>query len=174
MSNEPFANQPGDQTPDWGQDPTPGAVTRAASVGKRVGAYIIDAIGLAIVVAILLSVSQLGGGVTAMGTGRGYVGNLITAVIFLAYFGLMEAGSGQTLGKKMLGIKAVSVDGSPLTLQAALVRRLPFVIGSIIPTAIGGLVGFVLVLVILITAIQDDPEHRGLHDKWAGSKVIEA
>jgi hypothetical protein len=32
----------------------------------------------------------------------------------------------------------------------------------------------VLVLVILITAIQDDPEHRGLHDKWAGSKVIEA
>ena len=179
MSNDPFANQPTDPTPGatpgWGQDPTPGAIVRPASVGKRVGAYIIDVIGLAIVIGLVLAVTDIGGGLLGMAaSGRGYIGNLIAAVVSLAYFTFMEAGSGQTLAKKLLKIKAVSADGSPLTLQSALVRRLPFVIGSIIPTAIGGLVGFVLVLAILITAIQDEPEHRGIHDKWAGTKVIEA
>lgn len=175
MSNDPFANQPVDPTPGWGQDPTPGAVVRPASVGKRVGAYIIDAIGLGILVAIVLTVTGIGGGLMGMATtGQGYFGNLIAAVATLAYFGLMEAGSGQTIAKKLLGIRAVSADGSPVTLQAAVLRRLPFVVGSLIPGTIGGLVGFVLILAILITAIQDEPENRGIHDKWAGTKVIEA
>jgi uncharacterized RDD family membrane protein YckC len=73
----------------------------------------------------------------------------------------------------MFGIKAVMADGSPVTLQAALIRRLPFYIGNVIPL-IGGLVSLALVLAILITSIQDEPEHRGLHDKWAGTKVIDA
>jgi uncharacterized RDD family membrane protein YckC len=182
MSNDPFANQPTDPTPGadpgatpgWGQDPTPGAIVRPASVGKRVGAYIIDVIGLAIVVGVVLAVTGIGGGLLGMAaSGQGYIGNVIAALVSLAYFGLMEAGSGQTLAKKMLKIRAVAADGSPLSLQAALVRRLPFVVGSLLPTQLGSLIGFVLVLAILITAIQDEPEHRGIHDKWAGSKVVD-
>ena len=184
MSNDPFANQPVDPTPGadpgatpgWGQDLTPGAIVRPASVGKRVGAFIIDVVGLSIVVGLVLAVTGIGGpmGLATATGGRGYLGSVITALATLAYFALMEAGSGQTIAKKLLGIRAVAADGSPLSLQSALVRRLPFVVGSLIPTGIGGLVGFVLVLAILITAIQDEPEHRGIHDKWANSKVIDA
>jgi uncharacterized RDD family membrane protein YckC len=173
MSNEPFTRQPADQTPGWTRRPTPGAVTPAASADKRVGAFIIDSIGLAIVAAILVAVTRRGGDAETVNTGLGYVG-IVATVIFMTYFGLIETGSGQTLGKKLLHIKAVSADGSPLPAQAAFVRRLPFAIGIVIPTGIGVLVCFVVVLMILITALQDEPEHRGFHDKWAGSKVVDA
>lgn len=190
MSNDPSSERPSDGPPNWGADPAPNAGPdpsqgwgqeplagpggRAASVGKRVGAYIVDAIGLGIVVGLVLYFTGLGGGLAGMGTGQGYVANLLSAVAVLAYFGLMEAGSGQTIAKKMFGIKAVAANGGALTLQSAVVRRLPFVVGSLIPTSLGGLVQFVLVLAILITAIQDEPDNRGIHDKWAGTRVVEA
>jgi uncharacterized RDD family membrane protein YckC len=170
MSNDPFAEQPGDPPPQWGQDPSPGvppspgAGIRAASVGKRVGALIVDGIGLGIVVTILLAI---------IGIDSPYIRTLLMSIAGVAYFALMEASSGQTIAKKLFGIKAVAADGSPVTLQSAVLRRLPFYVGGLLPGIIGGLVSFGLVLAILITAIQDEPEHRGLHDKWAGTKVID-
>jgi uncharacterized RDD family membrane protein YckC len=74
----------------------------------------------------------------------------------------------------LFGIKVVMADGSAATLQATLMRRLPLAVVIIIPTGIGWLVGFGLALAVLITTIQDEVEHRGLHDKWAGTKVIDA
>lgn len=186
MSNDPFADQPGEHgsdwggdpsagppppppgaAPGWGADPGAGAIVGPASVGKRVGAYIIDGLGLAIVGGILLVILGFNIG--------GYAANLIMTVAVVAYFGLMEGSAGgQTIAKKLFRIKVVSANGSPATLQATVMRRLPFVVGSIIPGALGGLIGFVLVLVILITTIQNEPEHRGFHDNWAGTKVIDA
>jgi uncharacterized RDD family membrane protein YckC len=171
MSNDPFAEQPGDPPPQWGQDQTPspppgGAPSvGAASVGKRVGAWIVDGIGLGIIILIVLAILGLRPG--------SYLYNILQAVAAIAYFAVLEGSSGQTIAKRLFGIKAVSADGSPLTMQAALLRRLPFYIGAVIPF-LGFLVAFGLLLAILITTIQDEPEHRGLHDKWAGTRVIDA
>jgi uncharacterized RDD family membrane protein YckC len=185
MSNDPFAEQPGDPLPgpgdpppprpgdpppQWGQDPTPGvppgaaAGIRAASVGKRVGAFIIDGIGLGIVLTILLAI---------VGIDSPYIRTIIMSIAGVAYFAAMEGSSGQTLAKKMFGIKVVAADGSPVTMQGALLRRLPFYVGGLLPGFLGALVSFGLLLALLITTIQEEPEHRGLHDKWADTKVIE-
>jgi uncharacterized RDD family membrane protein YckC len=170
MSNDPFAEQPGDPPPQWGQDPTPGVSPgpgpgiRAASVGKRVGAFVIDGIGLGILLTILLGL---------MGITSPYIRTIIMSIAGVAYFALMEGSSGQTLAKRMFGIKVVAADGSPVTLQGALLRRLPFYVGGLLPGFLGALVSFGLLLTLLITTIQEEPEHRGLHDKWADTKVIE-
>jgi uncharacterized RDD family membrane protein YckC len=135
-------------------------------VGKRTGALLLDSIGIGIVVNVVLLPTQLGIGDT-------YIRSIIIAIAAIAYFSLIEAGSGQTIAKRLLGIRVVSEDGSPLTLQQALMRRVPFYVGSVIPTALGGLITFGLLLGILITAIQEQTAHQGLHDKWARTRVIE-
>lgn len=158
---------------EWGEDAVPAET--AASVGKRVGAYLLDVIGVTIIVYIVLLLTGLAQSMMdPTATGQAYVSNLLAAVLTLAYFVLLEAGSGQTLAKRLLGIKAVMADGSPLTTEAALKRRFWFMLGAVIPTALGSLIGIVIVLVILITAIQDQPLHQGFHDRFASTKVIEA
>jgi len=162
----------------WDVDPAPAAGTRPANVGKRVGAYIIDMLLLTIAFVIVGVIVGLGSGPVpatpeAVSAGQSYMYSVITAGLTLAYFMLLEASSGQTLGKRMLRIKALMADGSPVTLEAAFKRRVLFVIGSVIPL-IGGLISFAVPLAALITAIQDDPNNQGFHDRWATTRVVEA
>lgn len=196
MSNDPFNDRPGDSsrdfndapppdpspagsssTFDWGGDPDPLAGSRPATVGKRVGAYIIDSVMLAVVFGIvgLVALGSTGGlpaTPEAVSGGQTFTWSVITAALTLTYFVFLEAGSGQTLAKRMLRIKVVMADGSPTTLEAALKRRVLFIVGSIIPV-VGGLISFGVPLAALITAIQDEPDNQGFHDRWATTKVIE-
>jgi uncharacterized RDD family membrane protein YckC len=178
MSNDPFADQPVEPARNWGDDLTPSAANRSASVGKRVGAYIIDTIAVAIMVALLSTIVSRGTGVASpeslqngMVT-RSYGMTLVMSALMLAYFVLLEAASGQTVAKRLLRIKVVMADGSPMTLAAAFKRRVLFFIGPIIPL-IGTLIDFLVPLAALITAIQDEPGHQGFHDRLAGTSVIE-
>jgi uncharacterized RDD family membrane protein YckC len=178
MSNDPFADQPAEPAPGWGHDPTPGTAVRAASVGKRVGAFIIDGFIVGIVNLVLLSLTGLNTRIVeATLAGRPTMGlvlmtSLLSTALAVAYFVVLEGTSGQTLAKRMLGIKVVAADGSPADMQAALKRRAPILIG-IVPR-FGSLLWIAALLGMLITAIQDEVEHRGFHDKWGGTKVIEA
>ncbi len=78
---------------------------------RRVFAYSIDA--------ILLGIIGLALGFTFYEhfLAIGQTGRLYGLVIYLAYFATMNSkiGNGQTLGKRMLGIKVVGLDGSTLT-----------------------------------------------------------
>lgn len=178
MSNDPFADPPLEPTRNWGDDLIPTPAGQPASVGKRVGAYVIDLIGIAIIVALLFSIISLSTGVVDPanvqdGTvARTYGSTLVMSALMLAYFVLFEASSGQTIAKRLLRIKVVSADGSPLTLSAAFKRRVLFFVGPLIPI-IGSMINFLVPLAALITAIQDEPAHRGFHDKWADTRVIE-
>lgn len=201
MTNDPSADRPGDPsrswddrpppgTPPpghpeadptasygWGTDPVPAGGTRPANVGKRVGAYIIDMILLTVVFVIVGVIVGLGSGAVpatpeAVSPGQSYMYSVITAALTLAYFVMLEASSGQTLAKRMLRIKVVMADGSPVTLEAAFKRRVLFVIGSVIPL-IGALISFGVPLAALITAIQDEPDNQGFHDRWATTRVID-
>ena len=168
----------------WGADQPVGM--QPAGVGSRIGAYIIDAILVGIVNAIIgfligLPFTDPGEATSIpfMGTGPGFgvtfLIGVIGAAITLAYFGLLEANDGQTLGKKLLSIRAVKADGSGLELADAVKRRVPFVIGSLIPIPfIGGFIGFAILIAILVTVATDQPWNRGLHDKWADTMVIRA
>lgn len=194
-----MSSDPDDPTTGWGRDeprwgdappPSPGGrgwgddlgahgTVRPAAVGKRVGAYIIDMVLITIVLAIVFTITLSGSGALptspeGINQGNAYATGLGTSVLTLAYFMLLEAGSGQTLGKRALRIKVISADGiSPPSLVDAFKRRVLFVIGNVIPV-VGSLIGFVVPLAALITAIQDEPDNKGFHDRWAGTRVVDA
>ena len=157
-----------------------------ASVGRRAGAYAIDFGGLLLLVGIPTALLSF-----FVGMGAGFAGptnelgafgvslgitvvfRLIRIAAALAYFGLMEAFRGQTLGKMALGLRVVGPDGQPPTLKAALLRRLPFFAPYVLPFV--GLLGVIAWWVIApVTASGDKPWHRGLHDRWADTAVVNA
>ncbi|MGE0704116.1 MAG: RDD family protein [Vicinamibacterales bacterium] len=78
----------------------------------------------------------------------------------LGYLAAFTAG-GQTLGKMTTGIRVVPVDGPTLDLGRALKRTLFWGLLAV-PAGLG-----------FATAVFN-PEHRGLHDRLAGTRVIRA
>jgi len=45
-----------------------------------------------------------------------------TSITFFAYWGILEGLSGQSLGKRVLGIRTVSIDGSPISVKQSLIN----------------------------------------------------
>jgi uncharacterized RDD family membrane protein YckC len=94
-----------------------------ASAGARVIAYIIDAIlaGIAafilVVVGVVIDAAMDSSGFTILM----YLTALVASFVFFIGF---EATSGATPGKRLLGIKVVKDDGSPMDWGAAIIRNL--------------------------------------------------
>jgi uncharacterized RDD family membrane protein YckC len=119
----------------------PGSV---ASIGARLGAFVIDA-----VVANLLAGLPYLFGVRYSPNARGFAilgAFLIVELIFDAIYG-------QTLGKRMLGIRVIRVDGDGLAGFSWLVLR-------------------TVLLGVLVPAVVWDRDRRGLHDKASGTVVV--
>ncbi len=103
------------------QSPSKGRF-RYASFWRRAIAQIIDDciwfLGMGYVVGLLFGES----------TDSGFVLSLIPAgfllLIACTYFTVLEWKFGQTLGKKIVGSRVVGVDGSRLTLRAAIIRTI--------------------------------------------------
>src|SRR5258706_272935 len=93
----------------------------AVGVGRRAVAILIDTLLLCIV-AYLIALGT--GGTTSDGFDlRGGPAFLLFG-IGLAYYVVMEATSGATLGKRAVGLKVVKEGGEPLDWQASIVRNL--------------------------------------------------
>jgi uncharacterized RDD family membrane protein YckC len=103
----------------------PLATTQLAGFWRRFIAYIVDAIVVSIVTAIVdLALSAL---IHASGTdttGTGFRGGLVSLVVGLVYFGYLWSRNGQTLGYTAFGMRLVRTDGSPVSLGLAMVRYL--------------------------------------------------
>jgi len=97
---------------------------RLAGLGSRIGAHFLD---LVIVTAALFGVAvilQFTLGVADQGLYAAVLMVLFTAVPFL-YFILLEGlWNGQTLGKRMAGVRVRMADGTPVTFLAAVGRNL--------------------------------------------------
>lgn len=141
-----------------------------AGRGARLAASIVDQ--LVAVVALLpmfpaLIASGEGGDMDAVAMGGLGLGGLL----FLGLLGLnlmWLAQSGQTVGKRVLGVKIVRMDGSPIGLGRIIgLRILPTSLLQVIPL-VGGLIGLADVLFIF----RDD--RRCIHDLIADSQVVEA
>jgi uncharacterized RDD family membrane protein YckC len=81
-----------------------------------------------------------------------------TLVFSAAYTTVLHAFAGQTIGKSLVGVRVVALDGTPLTAGAALLRYLSYYI-SAIPLGFG----------FLVAGLRRDK--RALHDLITGSRV---
>jgi uncharacterized RDD family membrane protein YckC len=130
----------------------------------RLVAYIIDAIILAIVDGIIQAIfvapsmrPDASGGAAALAV-IGYILVLVWTFGYLIYFWTT---SGQTIGKKVMGLKVIAVDGGELTIGKAIVRVIGYAISAIVIY-----LGFLWVIW--------DPNKQGWHDKIAGTYVVKA
>ncbi|MBE2270679.1 MAG: RDD family protein [Anaerolinea sp.] len=122
-----------------------------AGLGERLIALIIDSVIVGIIGGVFFGVSGDGG------TG-GIVGFLV-GVAYQWYF--LTQQDGQTLGKKMMGIRVVKLNGAKLEAADVIVRYVGYYINSII----AGL-GWIWAAF--------DSKKQGLHDKLASTIVVKA
>lgn len=171
------AQPPAWQVPAEPAGPAPGV--RFAGHGARLGAYIIDAILVGVVVTVIviaLLIAAFGSidftirddgevvfGDTAAATaslGAFILGSIVVSFLALLYFPFFWARGGQTPGMMVAGIRVVNDrDGSRIGWGAAILR----LIGFWVSTAVFYL-GLVWILV--------DSRRRGWHDLIAGTCVI--
>lgn len=87
---------------------------------------------------------------------------LFTSIIFsLIYFTYFHGSTGQTIGKKLLKIKVIQVNGEPLDYKTAFIRWVGYFISEI-----GMFIGFIWAAL--------DKNKQGWHDKIAGTYVVKA
>lgn len=111
-----------------------GAPLPLASLADRIGAYVVDnALFLVPVLGALAAISYRDPGrIAALNdpstpADRAIVGTIVIVSVAyaIAYFPLLEARYGQTLGKRLFGIAVVKTAGTAVRLPGALIRRIP-------------------------------------------------
>ncbi|MEU6589189.1 RDD family protein [Streptomyces sp. NPDC046881] len=165
----PYGGGPGGPYGGYPADPLAGMPPLADS-GKRTLARILDMILVGIVVWLLtwvFGVREYTVGSDRVEIGRSVAQAVIAAVLYVAYDTLMISRSGQTLGKKWLGMRVANLEnGATPSVQSALLRALvlwlPFAFCcACIWTVIAGGWSFF-----------DKPYKQGLHDKAAKTVVV--
>ena len=172
--------------PGYGYGAPASGVGQPADLLMRFLARLIDFILLGIVNAIIVGIivagafGLSGGNSFGFGSGAGFAAGALTAVItsvlYLGYFTLMESRNGQTIGKMLLKLQTQGPDGSTPTVEQAVKRNFWVALGilGVIPV-IGGLSGSLaeLAIVILIAVtINTSPIREGWHDKLAGGTRV--
>ncbi len=104
---------------------------------------------------------------------------IFQAVLFVGYFAFLESNRGQTVGKMAMKLKTVGPDGvSNPTMEQAVRRNFYAGLGilGIIPFIGWFLLGWAAPLAamifIAITLNNDQPNHQGWHDKFAGGTRV--
>jgi uncharacterized RDD family membrane protein YckC len=160
---DPYGGGPSPTDPLAGMPPL-------ADSGRRTLARIIDMIMVGIVVWLLtwgFNVREYQVNGDKIEVTKSFAQSIIAAVLYIAYDTVMIARSGQTLGKKWLGMRVANLDdGATPSVQTNLIRSavlwLPFAFCcACIWTAIAG--GW---------SYFDKPYKQGLHDKAAKTVVV--
>jgi len=151
-----------------------------AGVGSRLVAWIIDAIiiGLSVVLLAIVLIAALDLSIqndeSSLRVMYATLGIGIEAVYFIWFW----TGSRATPGMRVLGLQiGTAVNGSTLTFNQAVIRFLalgyPFIILAYVPGL--ALVSYLLIgwYVVLLITVARSPTHQGLHDRWAGSAIVQ-
>lgn len=161
----------------------PVAAPCAAGFWRRSGAFVVDGL-------VLGTVGALAGWVLFDVFARmGGYGRALGFVVALAYFGVMNSAlcGGQTLGKRLLGVRVAGKDGALLALPQSLLRYsvlgVPFFLNGapFDSTVLLSPMGYVLSLLIfggmfsiLYLYLFNRHGRRSLHDLAVGSSVVTA
>lgn len=121
-------------------------------IGPRLVAVIIDGIILFIIEYILL---------TILGQNQAGLSYFIETVILVAYYTVMEATRGASVGKMVMGLRVVRQDGGPISWTESLIRNLLRIIDAL-PFA------YIVGAIIMST----NPLKQRLGDKVAHTVVI--
>lgn len=136
-------------------------VTDRVGVGPRALAVIIDMVAFIIISCCLgIVLAMIGDNDMGSTSGPSIIANCGVSLLMLGYFILLEANSGQTLGKKVVKIKVVKEDGSPITMGDSVVRNVLRIVD-----------GFFFYLVGAIF-IWTNPSKQRLGDKLAKTIVV--
>ena len=84
-----------------------------------------------------------------------------TPFLVVGYFVVFWRLTGQTVGKWLLGLRVVSIDGGPITIVRAIVRVAGYILSAVPLYA-----GYFLILA--------DPHRRALHDRISRTAVVYA
>lgn len=138
------------------------AQVQYVGVGRRFVAVLVDSILLGIVFGVIGALfgqfQVSGGSVSVSLTG---VPAVLTFVIFFLYFIVLEAALGATLGKLLLGIRVVNVDGSRISWGASILRNILRIIDAL-PFA------YILGAILIWTS----PRKQRLGDRAARTVVV--
>jgi uncharacterized RDD family membrane protein YckC len=136
----------------------PSGVLDLAPIGRRIWAYLADALILYIVNTAIGFVIGLAIGLAASRSGAspavGCVSALVGLFITIAYDAILVAATGQTLGKRALKIKVVTETGANVTTGQAWGR------------AFAKMIPFALIVAFF------NPERKGIHDMLAHTRVV--
>lgn len=174
----------GEQTPPGGwTEPLPvSANGELADWMSRALATVCDLViwtAVYVVIALLLSLAF---GIGAAASGDESLLSVGAIVLTVVWFGLYAGytgflmtragpGNGQTVGKRLLGIRVVRVDGRPVSLVTVAVRHwlMKFVVFGLLAVV-------TLYIATLVNYLRPlwNPQHRALHDDVAGTRVVKA
>jgi uncharacterized RDD family membrane protein YckC len=157
----------------WGAVPLETVGLPIAAPWRRLAAYLVEAIAFSIAIAVVLAYSEGGAQLFSIGIG------LLSAVVLVATMGA-------TVGMMVFRMRVVTIDAperpSP-GWRVAVVRylvawwpqTLVMVLGFLVDVDGWGWVGGLMQiwLVVCFTPILLDPARRGLHDRVAGTVVID-
>src|SRR5579875_3597992 len=131
-------------------------------VGPRFVAILIDTVILSIIDGILggIAVASINAaqGMTILAS----LLYLIMFVIDVLYFFWLEATQGATLGKKIMGLKVVRLDGSPIGWNESIIRNLLRIVDGLFYYLVGAII------------IWNSPLKQRLGDKVARTVVVRA
>jgi uncharacterized RDD family membrane protein YckC len=170
MSDEYFASPPAVGTTQG----NPAPIWELSGWWRRVGASTIDSLLLFIPITILVEASGLGPDPApddySLSANLDLVGMILYLVSSSVYFmWTMSAWNGQTVGKRVTGIRVVKEDGTPVTAGFAFTRQ---------TLVIGVLFGWLAILLLYIPTFLNylwplwDDKNQALHDKIVKSRVV--
>lgn len=160
--------------------------------GKRFGGYIVDSILLGIVsfaLTIVFAAKDFSrfstefqdwtdagkpGDGPVLETGGILIAALLSLIIWFIYRISCEVRGGQTLGKKLLKMKVVAEDGSPLTFRASFKRNSWYIavfLLSFFASNFGPFIALLLIAILGIT-IARNPQGQHTFDQWAKTCVV--
>jgi len=159
-----------------------GPTSPFAGFWRRLGAFVVDV--------LLLGLVGMALGWLAFDTlaALGAWGRAVGFALAWPYFGLMNSrvGGGQTLSKRLLGLRTVGLDGAPLSpgrglLRSAVVAVPMFLNGAVADPDLLQVLPLVMLLCLLVFGVGlglayllvfNRPSRRSLHDWAAGSVVV--
>jgi uncharacterized RDD family membrane protein YckC len=166
-----------------------GGIGQPADLGVRFVARLIDSVLVGLVTAILgglvaagLLLGSHASILSSWGFGAGTsraanaVSAVITAVITLGYFTLMESRRGQTLGKMVFKLQTRGPGGGHPTTEQALKRNaftaIPIIGAVPFLGPVSSLLSLIAVITIAVTIHRNTATHQGWHDDLAGGTSV--
>ncbi|MBV9259721.1 MAG: RDD family protein [Ktedonobacteraceae bacterium] len=119
-------------------------------VGRRFVALLLDGVLLGVVNGILFLLLR----------SVPFVADVVVSVISVVYIFAMEATRGATIGKMMLGLRVVKIDGSPIGWPESIIRNLLRVVDGFAAYLVGAIL------------IWTSPQRQRLGDRVAKTVVV--